>query len=101
MFGKTKIYLYTREDIESIRKYVEEKSIVYDHDGPARRAPGRPAIFTKAERKQRSRLYSKAWYWRNRASILMEKGEEAEAQKALERAAQVEAQLKENHDRAS
>jgi hypothetical protein len=91
-FGKTRIYLYTRDDIEAIRKHVEAKYQVHDHDGPARK-PGRPAKFTRDQRKKRARLYSKAWYWKNRAKILSEQGDEAGAQKAKERAKEVEALL--------
>lgn len=92
-FGKTRIYLYTREDIESIRKYVENRHQVHDHDGPVRR-PGRPAKFTRDQRKNRARLYSKAWYWKNRAKILDEQGNEEGAAKARQRAVEIEETLK-------
>lgn len=91
-FGKTRIYLYTRDDIDAIRKYVEAKYQVHDHDGPARK-PGRPAKFTRDQRKKRARLYSKAWYWKNRAKVLAEQGDEPGSAKALERAKEVEALL--------
>ena len=93
MFGKTRIYLYTRQDIESIREYVKKRNIVYDHDGQARKI-GRPAKYTKEERVNRSRLYSKAWYWRNRSRMLAERGDITGAEVAIGRARLVEKELK-------
>jgi len=92
-FGKTKIYLYTREDIEAIRKHIEVMHSVHDHNGPARK-PGRPAKFSKTQRRERARLYSKAWYWKNRAKVLAESGDIKGADLAMWRAKQVESELK-------
>jgi hypothetical protein len=93
MFGKVKIYLYTREDIESIKKHIESRAVVFEHDGQARRV-GRPPTYTKAERHYRSRLYSKAWYWKNREKLLSERGDEAGAAKARERAEDIARELR-------
>lgn len=92
-FGKTKIYLYTREDIASIRKHIEWTHSVHDHNGPARK-PGRPPKFSKDQRRKRARLYSKAWYWKNRAKILAEQGDLTKADTAMWKARQVEKELK-------
>jgi len=93
MFGKVKIYLYTREDIASIRKHIESRNTVYEHDGQARRV-GRPPTYTKSERDYRSRLYSKAWYWRNREKLLTERGDEEGAAKARAKADEITKELK-------
>lgn len=95
MFGKVKIYLYTREDIESIQKHIAKRATIYEHDGQARRV-GRPPTYTKSERQWRSRMYSKAWYWRNREKILNERGDEAGAAKARAKADEIDRELKRN-----
>lgn len=92
-FGKTKIYLYTQRDIDSIIRHIAEAHKVYDHNGPARR-PGRPVKFNQKERRERARLYSKAWYWRNRAKVLAESGEIEKSDKAMLRALQIDKELK-------
>jgi hypothetical protein len=93
MFGKIRIYLYTRKDIENIRKYLIERNQVYNHNGQAKRI-GRPPTYSKTERKDRSRLYSKAWYWKNRAEILESKGDKAGAAKARAKARELKKELK-------
>lgn len=94
-FGKTRIYLYTREDIESIRQNIEKKYGVYDHLGPHKK-PGRPPKYNREQRKQRARMYSKSWYWRNRAKVLGEQGKIEAAQAAMERAKKIDRQLHED-----
>jgi len=84
MFGKVKIYLYTRDDIKSIQKYMKSKTVVFEHDGQAKRI-GRPPRYTQSERDWRSRMYSKSWYWKNRVKLLTERGDEAGATAAQKR----------------
>jgi len=93
MFGKIKIYLYTREDIESIQHYLDNQVRVFDHEGPAKKM-GRPATYSKPERDKRSRLYSKQWYWKNRAKILQERGDIAGSKEATKRADDIGKELK-------
>lgn len=92
MMGKVKIYLYTREDIENIRLHLKEREVVFNHDGKAKRT-GRPATYTKEQRAKRSRMYSNAWYWKNRAKILEERGDHEAAIKAQAKADKIERQL--------
>jgi hypothetical protein len=92
MFGKIKIYLYTREDIENIRHHLGNRHKIFNHTGMAKRI-GRPPTYTKDERANRSRLYSKAWYWRNREKVLLGKGDLDKAREARERAIYVEEEL--------
>lgn len=86
-FGKVKIYLYTRQDLDRMRKALEESRIVFDHDGQMRR-PGRPRRFTKDEAKERQRLFSRAYYYRKKiaqleADNLQETGQYKKAQTRL------------------
>ena len=97
MFGKIKIYLYTRDDIENIRKYLGNRHQIFNHTGMAKRT-GRPATYTRKERKERSRLYSKAWYWKNREKILKSKGDKEGAASAREKADAIDKEL--HHDKA-
>lgn len=93
MFGKIKIYLYTRQDIENIRKYLGNRHQIFNHTGMAKRI-GRPPTYSKAERRDRSRLYSKAWYWRNREKILKSRGDKEGAAAARDKALAIEKELK-------
>lgn len=93
MFGKVKIYLYTRDDIESIKTHLDSRSTVYAHDGQARKV-GRPPTYTKEQRDYRSRLYSKQWYWRNRQRLLADRGEIEKAEKAQAKADEIARELR-------
>lgn len=97
MFGKVKVYLYTREDIEAIRTHLASRHRVFKHDGQARRI-GRPPQYTKEERANRSRLYSKSWYWRNRERILAQRGDADGARKARDNANEIDRMLKDDSD---
>lgn len=67
MFGKIKIYLYTKDDIETIRQHLQDQKKVYrNKDKPG--AGGRPRLWTDEQRKERQRLYSQAHYYRLRAA---------------------------------
>lgn len=69
MIGKMKVYLYTMDDIHRMQVLIKEKkavsdfSVIKDQEGGR---GGRPAVYTKEERLTRSRLYSRACYWKNR-----------------------------------
>jgi hypothetical protein len=64
-FGKITIYLYTKEDIEKIRKHLEERRQVLPNEGGVR-PPGRPVKWTDEQRRERQRLYSAQHYYRRR-----------------------------------
>lgn len=97
MFGKVKIYLYTRDDIETIRQHLSARHRVFKHDGQARRV-GRPPQYTKEERANRSRLYSKSWYWRSREKILSQRGDAEGAKKARDKADEIDRMLHNDTD---
>lgn len=69
MIGKMKVYLYTMDDIHRMRKLIAERKKVSDFetikDSEGGRG-GRPTVYTKEERVERARLYSRACYWKNR-----------------------------------
>lgn len=94
MFGKVKIYLYTRADIERLREHFKRRLEVRKFDGPAPKS-GRPPIYTKDERRERNRLHSQAYYYRKRAEKLMAQGREVDADQALQKAENIERKLKE------
>jgi len=72
MMGRTRIYLYTDEDIERIRGILAERREVRSFDLTA--VTGRPPLYTKEERAHRTRLNARAWYYRNRIKKLTETG---------------------------
>lgn len=62
MFGKVEIYLYTNDDIERMRKKLEERRNVKVYENA-----GRPRMYTPEEKKVRTRLFSRRNYWRGAA----------------------------------
>lgn len=92
--GKVKIYLYTRTDLDRMRKALEQSRVVYDYDGQMRR-PGRPRRYTREEAKERQRLFSRSYYYRKRVAALEEQGlsETAEYKKAKARLREIERKL--------
>jgi len=93
MFGKVKIYLYTDEDIASIKKYLKSQVQIFDHNGQARRI-GRPPKYAEDERHDRDKLHSKKWYWNNRVKLLTERGDIAGAKEAKKRVKEIDEELK-------
>lgn len=93
MFGRNKIYLYTIEDIDRLREHFSQRLRVYTNDG--KRTSGRPQVYTHEERKVRARLYSRAWYWRNRIEMLTEEGRTEELAKAKRKLKEIERKLRE------
>lgn len=92
-FGKTKIYLYTPEDIEGIAKYLSERRTILDNDGPMQRR-GRPTKWTEEEKNERQRKFSRAYYYKNKARKLLENGSTEEYLNALQKAEEIEKELK-------
>ncbi len=93
-FGKVKVYLYTREDIERLQEYFSKQREVTDFDGPAARPSGRPRKYTPEERKERARLYTKANYWKNKALIAKDEGDEKTLIEARQRLVEIDMELK-------
>jgi hypothetical protein len=58
MFGKVQVYLYTKDDIEQMRRTLQSRVVVREYH-----STGRPAKFSLEERKYRARLFSRRHYW--------------------------------------
>jgi hypothetical protein len=93
MFGKVKVYLYSRADVTRIAKHLATRAVVYPHDGQAKRF-GRPPKYDAEERKWRDRLHSRRWYWMNRVQALTEKGDEKGVAKAKAKIRAIDRELK-------
>lgn len=74
MFGKIKIYLYTKEDIDAIRKHLKSQRRVFRNTNTPH-TTGRPAKWSDSERKVRQRLYSQSHYYRMRIKELEAAGD--------------------------
>jgi len=95
-FGKSKIYLYTLDDVTKIAKYLEERKTVLDNDGTHKlSARGRPAIWTKEERKERQRKFARASYYKRKAQNALAIGTTEEYLEATKKAEEIIKQLKE------
>jgi hypothetical protein len=91
-FGKIRVYLYTREDIARIQDYLSKQNVVLDFTGPAKKM-GRPALYTKEQMDTRKKLYTKRWYWRNRAKLLAQRGDKVGSEDAARKADEVTKEL--------
>ncbi len=87
--GKVRIYLYTEEDLKRLEKYFQERKQVFPNTEKSGTSNGRPARYSKEERKQRQRLFSKAHYYGRRAQEETEKGDLAKASEYLEKQREV------------
>lgn len=63
-FGKLKIYLYTREDIEEIRAWLKRREEIYRTGEGQMPKVGRPRKYTDEQRAEKQREYAKSYYWR-------------------------------------
>lgn len=89
-FGKVKIYLYTKEDIEKIGIYLKNRKKIYRNTDTSK-VPGRPRKWTDEERAHRGKLYSKSNYYHKRVVALASQGlDGSKVQKKLD---EVRAQL--------
>lgn len=81
-FGKVKIFLYTEDDIEKIREYLDARRQVYPTSSTlleGKPVLGRPARYTKEQRQNRQKLHSRAHYYGKRAREETSKGNLKEA----------------------
>lgn len=91
-FGKVKIYLYTKSDVDKLRAHLKGKKRVFRNtDTP--RMTGRPPKWTAEQRKERQRLYSARHYYLTRVKKLTEAGDEAGAQAAQAKVEEIERTL--------
>lgn len=68
-YGKKHIYLYSPKDVERIRKLLADRTALRSFDNI-----GRPPIYTPEERAARTKLSSRAWYYRSRIKKLEQAG---------------------------
>lgn len=93
-FGRVKIYLYTRDDIERIDQLLKGKGRLA-RDRPVKpRGAGRPQMWTNKQSKELQRLYSKQFYYRRRVRELSRHENKPGAlQNAKDQLAAAEAQI--------
>ena len=94
-FGKLPIYLYTRDDVDKIRKYLQERKTVMPLAAQPR-PTGRPRKWSAAQRKERQRLFSQAHYYRGRIRTLAKAGKSTKA--AEDKLRKIETRLKSPED---
>jgi len=92
--GKVKVYLYTEDDIDRIKDALEERRRVYPNDPALIPVRGRPRSFTKEDRKQRQKLYSRAHYYGKRAQEELERGNMGKASEYLAQQKAVKKELR-------
>lgn len=94
--GKIKIYLYTDDDIERLRKHFEEQKVVYPATDPGPTyTKGRPPKWTEEQRKIRQRKFSQVHYYKTQADKHVNNGEFNKAKKCLDKVRSIQKQLKE------
>ena len=95
MFGNVKIYLYTRDDIARLKKHFERRLEVLKYNGQSAKV-GRPALYTKEERRERNRLHSQSYYYKKRfESLRNDDSRKDDAENALRKHIEIEERLKE------
>jgi hypothetical protein len=87
-FGKLKIHLYTRDDIDRIREMLNARREVIDSDGPMPKR-GRPAKWSADQRRERQKAYSRAYYYKKRAEQLLAEGKPEESQTMINMAQKI------------
>jgi hypothetical protein len=98
-FGKIKLYLYTKEDIARIREYLTKRKQVFRNSDLVA-FKGRPRIWSPEQRKERNKLYSKAYYYRKKVEQHTASGDTAEAARAQAVVDECQAKL-DNYERGS
>lgn len=93
--GKIKIYLYTDDDIERLRKHLSAQKIVYPSSDPGpMHNNGRPAKWTPSQRKARQRMFSQVHYYKNMAEKHVQNGDQQKADKAVAKMRSIQKKLK-------
>lgn len=91
--GKVKIYLYTDDDIELLRKYFQERRTVYPVSENPPHKMGRPSKYTAEEKAHRQRLFSKANYYKKQAQKHTNMGKHDMAREDIKKMKQVQEEL--------
>jgi hypothetical protein len=97
-FGKMLVRLYAIADVERLHQHLEARSITAASGSPRR--PGRPRLWTDAERRNRRARYCAAAYRSRRARELADAGEHGAAAVASRAAAAIRESLRAEYDRA-
>lgn len=74
-FGKIKIYLYTKADIEELRAWLAAQKVVRPKSETATKRLGRPPKYTAEQRKQRKKDYMKIHYANKQSAKYREEGD--------------------------
>lgn len=93
-FGKVKIYLYTKADLERISKNLADRKRVF-RNSEEYSATGRPKKWSDEENVRRQRLYSQHHYYRRRVVAMNEEGRGDAAAEAEVKVQSIQAQLDE------
>jgi len=64
MFGKLKIYLYTREDVDELRAWFKAREEVFRVGEGEMPKVGRPRKYDAVQKAQKQREYARSYYWR-------------------------------------
>jgi hypothetical protein len=97
-FGRMLVRLYSMGEVDRLHKHLEAKSLAAE-TGSARR-PGRPRLWTEAERQDRRARYCAAAYRSRRARKLADAGEHAASAAANRDAATIRDDLRAEYERA-
>jgi hypothetical protein len=98
-FGRMPVSLYVMDDIDRLQAHLDQRWP--DRDGGSfRDRPGRPRLWSDAERRDRRARYCAVAYRSRRATELAAVGNHAAAARARRVAAEVQEALAAEHDRA-
>jgi len=95
-FGNAFAWVYSRQDIERIKRNLRNRVVVRDY-----RRQSRKSKYTEDQSKERSRLMSSRWYWkkvRRRAEFIQDRKAFAKAQVRLD---MIDAEMEEIKKEAS
>lgn len=93
-FGKVNVYLYTRDDVDRIRAYLKARMEVKDFT--VTNAPGRPRIYSDAQRRERGRLYTRRHYWKKELDKAKENDDQARMKLARSEIRAINKELKDS-----
>ena len=97
-FGKVKIYLYTKDDIDRIGENLSQRKRVFRNTENIS-AKGRPMKWSNEERIVRQRLYSRSHYYRRRVVDLTAAGDSAGTAAAQLKVDETNRKLKDQEDK--
>ena len=96
-FGRTTIYLYTKDDLSKISEYLETRRRVFDSEGQIKKS-GRPKKWTEEEKKERQQLFSSLYYYKKQSQRTLESGTTEDYQAACRKIEEIQNKLKEQEN---